>query len=105
MISLPSYSMQNNVCFYGSRSNLFDVYINSIINSMDADIMERYVFDKLSEDYSVYNKQELINHIIEVHGEQHYEFSAFFHGTKLNFIKHKKRDKDKKQWCFFQKLF
>lgn len=36
---------------------------------------------------------------IEVHGEQHYEFSPFFHGNRLNFFKHKKRDKDKKEWC------
>ena len=36
---------------------------------------------------------------IEVHGEQHYEFSAFFHGNRLNFFKHKKRDRDKKEWC------
>ena len=36
---------------------------------------------------------------IEVHGEQHYEFNPFFHGNRLNFFKHKKRDKDKKEWC------
>jgi hypothetical protein len=36
---------------------------------------------------------------IEVHGEQHYKFSRFFHNTALGFIKHKKRDQDKKEWC------
>lgn len=36
---------------------------------------------------------------IEVHGQQHYEFSAFFHGNKMNFLKHQKRDRDKKEWC------
>lgn len=36
---------------------------------------------------------------VEVHGEQHYTFSSFFHGTRLNFLKHKKRDKNKKNWC------
>lgn len=36
---------------------------------------------------------------IEVHGEQHYKFIPFFHQTKLNFIRHKKRDREKKIWC------
>jgi hypothetical protein len=41
----------------------------------------------------------LIKRCIEVHGEQHYKFSRFFHNTPLGFIKHKKRDQDKKEWC------
>lgn len=41
----------------------------------------------------------LIKKCIEVHGEQHYKFSRFFHNTALGFIKHKKRDQDKKEWC------
>jgi hypothetical protein len=41
----------------------------------------------------------LIKKCIEVHGEQHYKFSRFFHNTPLGFIKHKKRDQDKKEWC------
>jgi hypothetical protein len=36
---------------------------------------------------------------IEVHGEQHYEFIPFYHSNKLSFLKAKKRDKDKKEWC------
>lgn len=36
---------------------------------------------------------------IEVHGEQHYKFIPFFHGNKLNFLKHLKRDRQKKEWC------
>lgn len=36
---------------------------------------------------------------IEVHGEQHYKFNKFYHNTLLGFIKHKKRDQDKKDWC------
>jgi hypothetical protein len=36
---------------------------------------------------------------IEVHGEQHYEFTPFYHSNKLSFLKAKKRDKDKKEWC------
>jgi hypothetical protein len=37
--------------------------------------------------------------IVEVHGEQHYEFVPFFHKTKANFLLSKKRDRDKKEWC------
>lgn len=41
----------------------------------------------------------LIKKCIEVHGEQHYTFSRFFHNTQLGFIRHKKRDQDKQEWC------
>lgn len=41
----------------------------------------------------------LIKKCIEVHGQQHYEFVRFYHHTALGFIKHQKRDKDKKEWC------
>lgn len=36
---------------------------------------------------------------IEVHGEQHYNFIPFYHANKFAFLKSKKRDKDKKEWC------
>jgi hypothetical protein len=36
---------------------------------------------------------------IEVHGEQHYKFVAFYHHNMLNFLKAKKRDSDKAEWC------
>jgi hypothetical protein len=36
---------------------------------------------------------------IEVHGEQHYKFIAFYHNTILNFLKAQKRDKEKQEWC------
>jgi hypothetical protein len=41
---------------------------------------------------------------IEVHGEQHYSFSRFYHNTLLGFIKHQKRDKEKKEWCDMNSL-
>lgn len=37
--------------------------------------------------------------VIEVHGEQHYEYSHFFHKSKYNFFKSKVRDRDKIEWC------
>jgi hypothetical protein len=36
---------------------------------------------------------------IETHGEQHYKFVAHYHSNQLGFIKHKKRDKEKIEWC------
>lgn len=37
--------------------------------------------------------------IVEVHGEQHYKFSSFFHKTKASFYKSRKRDGQKIEWC------
>ena len=41
----------------------------------------------------------LLKRCVEVHGEQHYKFIPFYHTTKLNFLKAKKRDNEKKEWC------
>lgn len=41
----------------------------------------------------------LIKTCVEVHGEQHFKFTPFYHGNQFGFIKHKKRDVDKKLWC------
>lgn len=36
---------------------------------------------------------------LEVHGEQHYKFVAFYHQNMLNFLKAQKRDREKAEWC------
>jgi hypothetical protein len=36
---------------------------------------------------------------IETHGEQHYKFVPHYHNTKLGFLKHQKRDREKQEWC------
>jgi hypothetical protein len=41
----------------------------------------------------------LIKRCIEVHGEQHYAFTPFYHRSPMDFLKQKKRDKDKQEWC------
>jgi hypothetical protein len=41
---------------------------------------------------------------IEVHGEQHYQFTPFYHANKLAFLKSKKRDNDKKEWCLLNNI-
>lgn len=41
----------------------------------------------------------LMKTCIETHGEQHYKFIPHYHNTLLGFMKHKKRDRDKIEWC------
>jgi hypothetical protein len=36
---------------------------------------------------------------IEVHGEQHYKFVAFYHSNMINFLKAQNRDREKQEWC------
>ena len=36
---------------------------------------------------------------IEVHGQQHYEYTPFFHKSKAGFLYAKARDRDKIEWC------
>ena len=36
---------------------------------------------------------------IEVHGEQHFKYTPFFHKNKVGFAQAKRRDLDKKEWC------
>lgn len=42
--------------------------------------------------------------IIEVHGQQHYEYTPFFHKSKADFYIGKKRDKDKIEFCRLNNL-
>lgn len=46
----------------------------------------------------------LIKTCIEVHGEQHYKFSKFYHINMMGFAKAKKRDENKKQWCLLNNI-
>lgn len=41
----------------------------------------------------------LIKTCIEVHGEQHFKFIPFYHNNILTFLKSKKRDQEKAEWC------
>lgn len=37
--------------------------------------------------------------VVEVHGEQHYSYIPYFHESKADFAKSKKKDKDKIEFC------
>jgi len=41
----------------------------------------------------------LVKFCIEVHGEQHYKFVGYYHSNQFGFIKQKKRDREKIEWC------
>lgn len=40
-----------------------------------------------------------IKRAFEVHGQQHYEYTPFFHKSKGDFILAKAKDEDKIEWC------
>jgi hypothetical protein len=46
----------------------------------------------------------LKKYCIEVHGEQHYKMTAFYHNNMMGFLKSKKRDSDKKEWCLINNI-
>lgn len=74
-------------------------------------IKELYPIEMILEEVSlpVYHESNRIlyadfllpkrNIMIEVHGEQHYNFNSFFYKNKFEFAKAKMRDKLKKEWC------
>ena len=41
----------------------------------------------------------LIKLCVEIHGEQHYKFTPFYHSSRFAFMKAQKRDREKQEWC------
>ena len=41
----------------------------------------------------------LLRRALEVHGEQHYKFTPFYHSSQLAFLKAQKKDREKREWC------
>lgn len=54
---------------------------------------------KRSENYYLDFYLPMLKLAIEVHGEQHFKFVAFYHNNQLGFIKSQKRDREKQEWC------
>lgn len=52
-----------------------------------------------SENYYLDFYIPILKTAIEVHGEQHYKFVAFYHNNQLGFLKSQKRDREKREWC------
>lgn len=54
---------------------------------------------KRSDNFYVDFYIPMLKTVVEVHGEQHYKFVAFYHNNQLGFLKAQKRDREKKEWC------
>jgi hypothetical protein len=42
---------------------------------------------------------QTLNLAIEIHGAQHYAFSSLFHSSGLDFIRQRRNDEMKEEWC------
>ncbi len=42
--------------------------------------------------------------MVEVQGEQHFQFSSHFHKSRMDFLMQKKRDREKAEWCALNNL-
>ena len=70
-------------------------------------LREAYPFDRILEEVYLPGSDGLTADfviptrklMVEAHGEQHYKFIPFFHGTIHGFLASKKRDNDKRQWA------
>lgn len=99
-IGLTSKSSLNNKSSFHleARNILKDMYPTLQI------IEEVPVYIRKSEILYIDFFIPLIRKCIEVHGEQHYEFVPFYHRSQVDFLKQKKRDRDKKEWCDLNNL-
>jgi len=69
-------------------------------------IRKAYPFDIVAEEVPVPGEHLFLDFFIprqkicvEVQGQQHSNFSVFFHGTKHKFIASQERDYRKSEWC------
>jgi hypothetical protein len=94
--------------FYGKMPDISDERKRSELHLRARNILkELYPVDRILEEVYLPGSTGLYadfwlplrNKIIEVHGEQHYKFIPFFHGTMLNFLSSKANDNKKRQWC------
>lgn len=76
-------------------------------------IYEMYPTLKILEEVSVKPRDTVlffdffintIKKAIEVHGEQHYKYNSLYHATAREFLEQRKRDSDKKEWCYINNI-
>lgn len=41
---------------------------------------------------------------VEVHGQQHYKFNSLYHASAQDFLRQKKNDNDKAEWCWLNNI-
>jgi hypothetical protein len=42
--------------------------------------------------------------VVEVHGQQHYNFNTLFHTSAQDFLNQRKRDSKKREWCEYNNI-
>lgn len=69
-------------------------------------LTEMFPFDKIAEELAIPSTRLYCDFyvpsaklMVEVHGQQHYEYVHLFHKNKLNYYKGKARDRQKIEFC------
>jgi len=69
-------------------------------------LSKRYPLDPILEDVTIPKTRMSLDFFlpqrsiaVEIQGQQHYTQNSFFHKTKADFLKQKKRDSDKSFFC------
>ena len=104
---------------YGWNLNKYDVYNNDPRKRSKNHLRARKILRAIYHSYRVLEEVKLpgstLSHRrsvlyldffipnirlgVEVHGQQHYEYTPFFHRNKAGFLKAQTRDEDKLRWC------
>lgn len=71
-----------------------------ILEEVDLPGTKNRVHNELRADFFI-PKQKLL---VEVHGEQHYTFSAHFHGDEAEFQRSQLKDSNKRKWCMLNNI-
>lgn len=110
MIGLDGKEYKFNFAKYKSRSNRENK------SNLHRECLE--LLETMLKGYSIYEEVTLpgtnklyadffipdLNLVVEVHGQQHYNYTPFFHKSKADFYLGKKRDKDKIEFCSINNL-
>tara|TARA_Y100000310_G_scaffold289698_1_gene316296 strand:+ start:450 stop:851 length:402 start_codon:yes stop_codon:yes gene_type:complete len=90
-----------------------DTVVRSSLHLQAREILRRlYPTDRLLEEVSLPGTGGLVadfylpnkKTVVECHGEQHYNFVRHFHGSKLNFLRSKRNDARKEEWCVLNNI-
>lgn len=95
-----------NLSYFQNRSPEGDIRCRSSYHLLAREVIKECFTDPLYEEVHVPGENFYLDFfipsrkiVVEVHGEQHYEFNSFFHKTKLDFLKQKTSDKNKRSFC------
>lgn len=93
-------NLRSNISGLHKKANQLILQLYPTIPILQEVVVQVRRNEKLYLDFYI----PLLKKAIEVHGEQHYKFVAHFHNNALGFIRHKKRDADKQEWCLLNNI-